>query len=312
MTDPLRILVITNDYPTINTPGNAPCIKDQVTSIQELGHSVDVYYIDPSNKLNYFSAALKVFLLSFKSKHYDIIHAYYGHCGVIARFQTRIPVVVTFRGSDLLSARDGPIGKIAAKLASSIIVMTEEMKLESGRSDAAIIPFGVNTDIFHPTSKKQARQELGLPLDTKIVLFPWNPARTVKRFDIVQAAIDILRKDHKNIDLLTLFGKPHSVVARYMNACDVMVLASDHEGAPMAIREALACHLPVVSVDVGDVRQVIQEIDGCYLSDRSPEAMAEKIYLALNSTRTAQNWPLPFSVDSVSRQVLDVYRRAIG
>ena len=39
-----------------------------------------------------------------------------------------------------------------------------------------------------------------------------------------------------------------------MNACDVALLTSIHEGSPQFIKEALACNRPIVSTDVGDVR----------------------------------------------------------
>lgn len=49
----------------------------------------------------------------------------------------------------------------------------------------------------------------------------------------------------------------------------------------MALREAMACGLPIVAVDVGDVRQIIQNTEGCYLCEREPADIAEKLTLAL-------------------------------
>jgi len=118
---------------------------------------------------------------------------------------------------------------------------------------------------------------LGLSLSDKLVLFPWNPARPEKRFDVVEKAIQALQHQVEGVRLLIIFDKPHKIVAKYMNACDVMVLASDHEGSPLTIREAMACNLPIVSVDVGDVRQVIGDIEGCYLCEREANDMVKKL-----------------------------------
>jgi len=283
MAEKLRILAVTNTYPTAEMPGNTPQIQDQIEALKARGVGIDVMYVDRyrGKKRAYAEAAWRIFLLSFQSKRYDLIHAYYGHCGLLARLQGRYPIIVTFLGSDLLHPRNGAIGKVAAKLADGIIVQSEEMKRIAKRNDAFIIPFGVNLDIFTSHPLEEARRELGLALDEKLVLFPWNPARPVKRFDLVQEAIRIVQQRCDRVHLVSVFNQPHEIMAKYMSACDVMVLASEHEGSPMALREAMACNLPIVSVDVGDVRQIIRNTEGCYLCKREPSDIAEKLGLAL-------------------------------
>ena len=278
MTPGLRVLVVTNVYPTPAMPGDTPAVRDQVESLRARGLKVDVLRIDRSQGwVGYAKAAWQVFLQNFRRRHYDLVHAYYGHSGLIAQCQFRYPVVVTFLGSDLLTRRDGRIGKLAARLADGVIVMTEEMKAAARRPDAHVIPHGINTGIFRPYPMEAARRELGLSPDEKLVLFPWDPARAVKRFDIVQQVIEQLRQSDERVRLVTVFDKSHETAAKYMNACDAMILASDHEGAPMAVREALACGLPVVSVDVGDVRQTIEGIPGCYVCSQDVSDLAEKL-----------------------------------
>jgi teichuronic acid biosynthesis glycosyltransferase TuaC len=279
----LRILAVINTYPSAEKPGDGPQIRDQIEALTARGVEVDLIYIDRyrGKKRSYARAAWRIFLLSFQSKRYDLIHAYYGHCGLLARLQFRYPVIVTFLGSDLLSRRDGRIGKVAARLVDGIIVQSEEMKRVAERDDAYIIPFGVNPEFFTSYPMEEVRSELGLQLDEKLVLFPWNPARPVKRFDLVQKAIRIVQQRYERVHLVTVFDRPHETVAKYMSACNVMVLASNHEGSPMALREAMACNLPIVSVDVGDVRQIIENTEGCYLCKREPSDIAEKLGLAM-------------------------------
>jgi teichuronic acid biosynthesis glycosyltransferase TuaC len=283
MSEKLRVLAVTNTYPTAEKPGDTPQIRDQIEALKARGVEVDLVYVDRYNGKwkSYTKAALRILLLSFQKKRYDLIHAYYGHCGLIARLQARYPIIVTFLGSDLLAKRDGAIGKIAARLADGIIVQSEEMKRIAKRDDAYIIPFGVNLDLFSSYPMEDARRELGLALDEKLVLFPWNPARPVKRFDLVQQAIQIVQQRFDRVRLVSLADQPHEMVSKYMSACNVMVLASEHEGSPMALREAMACNLPIVSVDVGDVRQIIENTEGCYLCKREPSDLAEKLGLAL-------------------------------
>lgn len=310
----LRVLAVTNTFPTEKLPGDTPCIRDHIFALRAQGVDVDLWHIDRSNKLNYAKAAWKLFLLSFRRKRYDLIHAFYGHCGLLSRLQFRYPVVVTFRGSDLLSRRDGAIGRIVVRLVDEIIVMSEEMKRAAKRNDAHIIPFGVNLNLFTPYPMARARRELGLPLKERLILFPWDPARSEKRFDIVKEAIHALKKEHKRIGLVVVFDKPHEILARYMNACDAMVLASDREGAPVAIREAIACNLPIVSVDVGDVRQVIGDAEGCYLCRREPQDIAERLSWILKrkkrTKKAATNTPLDAA--SSAQQVISVYNLVLN
>jgi glycosyltransferase involved in cell wall biosynthesis len=272
----IRVLVVTNTYPSEIRPGDTPSIKDQVEDLKRLGVVIDVIYINHRRKINYLIGALKILLLTFKPKKYDLIHAFYGHTGVLATLQIKYPVVVTFLGSDLLSKKESWIGKYVARRVNGVIVMTEEMKKASNRSDARVIPFGANTDIFKPYPSQQARLELGLPHDKKLVLFPWEPTRPEKRYWIAQEVVKLLQSDY-DVELLTVFNKPREVIAKYMSACDVLLLTSDHEGAPLAVRESLACRLPVVSVDVGDVRKLVEITGGGYIASGEAADLAEKV-----------------------------------
>jgi len=310
----LHALAITNTFPTLDTPGDSPQILDQIEALKSAGILIDTLYVDRYKGVRgYIAAAWKIFLLSFQKKKYDIIHAYYGHCGLLARLQFRYPIVITFLGSDLLHPRDGTIGKVAARLADGIIVQSEEMKRMSKREDAYIIPFGINLNLFKPCPTQDARHELGLDPDEKLLLFPWNPARAVKRIDIIQKAVQILQQRHIKVRIISIFNQPHEVVAKYMNACNAMVLASDHEGSPMALREAMACNLPIISVDVGDVRQIIENVQGCYLCRRDPADIAEKLILSLELARRTNGERIIRQHDAAwsAGQVLELYARVL-
>lgn len=310
-----RVLAVTNTYPTVDAPGDTPCIRDQLQTLAGMGVEIDLMVIDrrKRGKLGYLSAAWQLALLPIWGKRYDLIHAFYGHSGLLSRLQLKYPVVVTFRGSDLLSHRDRVAGKLVARLVNGVIVMSKEMKIASGRRDAHIIPFEVNTGLFVPAEMLAARRELGLPLASKIVLFPWDPERPEKRFDVVEGTIRILQKAD-DVHLLVVHNQSHEVVARYMNASNALVLASDHEGAPMSVREAVATGLPVVSVDVGDVRNVIENVANCYICERVPADMAEKLSLAMRSNHRSISTA---SSDDpaqtrAAEQVLRVYDQALG
>jgi glycosyltransferase involved in cell wall biosynthesis len=68
-----------------------------------------------------------------------------------------------------------------------------------------------------------------------------------------------------------------------MNAADCLLLTSDAEGSPTVVQEALATNLPVVSVDVGDVRERVRGIRHCLVTDRTPEALAAALTQVLTA-----------------------------
>ena len=310
----IRVLAVTNHYPSEAAPGDVPCIRDQVQALRRRGVDVEVVRIDRSRRRrSYLEVACGLLSSSFRRKRHDLIHAYYGYAGLLARLQVTHPVVVTFRGSDLLSARNRRIGPAVARLVDGVIVMSAEMRRVSRREDARIIPFGVDLEVFRPSPTQRAKADLGLPPDEKLVLFPWDPTRPEKRFDIAHAAVEKLRQERGDVRLVTIQHEPPGVVSRYMNACDALVLVSDREGAPMAVREALACSLPVVSVDVGDVREVIEGVEGCFICRRDADDVAGKLELALELPRRLDGPPSSVKgVTDAAEDVIEVYEAVLG
>jgi teichuronic acid biosynthesis glycosyltransferase TuaC len=157
-------------------------------------------------------------------------------------------------------------------------------------------------------SQSEARRHLGLSLDQKLVLYV-GLLRPEKRLDVIQTAVGLLRQHDPAVELVVASGRPHEEIPWYMNACDVLALASDREGSPMVVKEAMACNLPIVSVDVGDVTEVIGNTEGCYICRRDPTDMAEKLRLALDRTRRTDGLAAVqgLSLDTTVDRILRVY-----
>ena len=67
--------------------------------------------------------------------------------------------------------------------------------------------------------------------------------------------------------LITVDYVDHNLIPFYMNACDILlIMAFIGEGSPTMIKEAMACNLPIVSKDVGDVKEKIQGLENCFIS----------------------------------------------
>jgi len=87
----------------------------------------------------------------------------------------------------------------------------------------------------------------------------------------------------KTTELLELKGYSREQVTLLMNAADALIMTSLTEGSPQVVKEAMAVGCPVVSVDVGDVSNLICGLENCHIADRTPEALASALKLIIES-----------------------------
>jgi glycosyltransferase involved in cell wall biosynthesis len=279
--------MITSEWPAPGVNLTAHFIKRQANFLTAAGVKVEVFpFKGAKNPVNYLKAWWQ---LQTKLRHeqYDLIHAQFGQSGLLA-LPKRSPLIVTFRGSDLLgtvSDRTGRhlrasiihhwLSRLVAAQADEVIVVSEHMKNQLDPSiEAHVIPSGIDFNFFRRTDKKVARQRLSLPPNEKLVLFVGRPTQARKRRYLAEQAIEILNKSTP-ARLIAAWRVPHTDIPLYMSACDALVFTSMQEGSPNVVKEALACDLPVVSVPVGDVAERLKGIDGCELcSDERPETIA--------------------------------------
>jgi teichuronic acid biosynthesis glycosyltransferase TuaC len=303
-----RVLVVTNMYPDAENPHFGTFVQEQVEGLRGAGVEVDVLVVGGKRrKLSYVEGARR-FRRRIREQQYDLVHAHYVFSGIVARLQRSFPLVVSFHGAAEMVGWVGFLCKALAPLADAVTVTSLEHKAQLGRRDAYVIPCGVDLDLFVPMPKEEARERLGLPMDRKLVLFV-GILRPEKRLDVIQDAVDLLQRQGESIELIVATGQPHERIPLHMNACDVLVLASDYEGSPVVIKEAMACNLPIVSVDVGDVAQMIGGTEGCFICRRDPEDMAQKLLWALaRGQRTNGRQAISrLALDGTVQSVLRVY-----
>jgi glycosyltransferase involved in cell wall biosynthesis len=320
-----RVLVVTNLWPYEGDPGYGSFVKAQMESLGPLGVDYEVVFVNGrASKWNYLRGIGQV-RRQLRAKDYDLIHAHFGHSGWVARWQFRAPLVVSFMGDDVLGrpALSGRItlaghfqritGFILARLAAAVIVKSRQMATKLRMPSAHVIPNGVDLNLFRPMDQAQARKELGLAPGKKLVLFPYNPNEPRKRFDLIQAAVSLARDQVPSLELLMARGLPQEQVPLYMNAADVLVMASIFEGSPNAVKEAMATNLPVITVDVGDAAELIGPTAGCYLVQREARAIAEKIVEVCRSggRTNGRDWIRRLSTEAVAEQIVAVYAEAL-
>jgi teichuronic acid biosynthesis glycosyltransferase TuaC len=307
----MKILIVCSGNSNKNL---SPFIEEQGNSLLNLGVYIDYFLIQGHGILGYLLNLPKLFK-KIRENKYDLIHAHYGLSGLFSVIPRGIPVVITFHGSDINFILERQLSKIASRnSAANIFVSKKTMKLMP-TGNSFFIPCGVDFKIFYQMDRRTAKQKLDLNDEVKYILFSSGFENKVKNYPLAKKAVSILTvKTGEIIELLELKKYNREEVALLMNAVDVALLTSSAEGSPQFIKESMACNLPIVSTDVGDVKEIIGHVDGCYISSFDPYDVAEKLNNAIIfGKKTSGCFEVKkFDIDVIAHEIVDVYKTLLN
>lgn len=267
---------------------------EQVRILREMGIECDVRYandlrgkskddgplrvISGHNPLYYAIRASSLYpriLRSSLTEDYDVVHVNSGMVAPLGLLQPQRPVVLTLWGDDLLGNRlagvQPEITKFCAERSDGVIVRSQEMR-DALPCDASIIPSGVDTSKFEPMDREEAREAVGWDPADHHVLFPYPRQRTKKRYPVAKRTVEEVDESFDGtVRLQLVYDAAHDEMPLYYNAADVLLLPSLREGSPNTVKEAMACNLPVVSTDVGDVRDRLGPVSNSYVCSDDSE-----------------------------------------
>ncbi|MEA4935658.1 MAG: glycosyltransferase [Paludibacter sp.] len=290
----------------------APFITEQADAVQAAGVVMEYFCIEGKGWSGYLRNRRKM-MRKIAEFQPDIIHAHYGLSGLLANTQRKIPVVTTYHGSDINQPTVYPYSKQNMYLsAHNIFVSKKNLKKAGLKKKYSLIPCGVTLSSFEAIDKVVAREQSGLSLNAKFVLFSGSFENKVKNPELAMAAVKLLN----DVTLLELNGYTREEVTRLMYAVDACLMTSYTEGSPQFIKEAMVCGCPVVSVDVGDVAEVMDDLDGCYLADYKTEDVAEKLLQAMifGKRTKGRKRIIDIGMDSetVAKKIIEVYNKTIN
>jgi glycosyltransferase involved in cell wall biosynthesis len=175
-----------------------------------------------------------------------------------------------------------------------------------------VIPSAVDVGLFAPRDRVEARRVLGWDEDGPFVLLPGARSNRVKRADLFDAAVREAQLSVPHLTPVSLEGFSREDVVHVMSAVDLILMTSESEGSPVAIRESLACMTPVVSVDVGDAREILTSLPGCSIRSREPRDLAEGVLAALVAPRSSalRKRALCYDNRRIAERVIAVYESA--
>jgi len=207
----------------------------------------------------------------------------------------------------------------------------------------AVIPNGVSAEAYAPRDRQEARRQLGLPSSGKLIV---SVGRLIpsKGFDRIIRVLPNLLRDTPELHLTIVGGNPvgekgnitalkritaslglsdrvtftgeqsPEIVATWLNAADLFVLASDMEGCPNVDWEALACGRPVVATRVGEIERMVPTFGGLLFDDPDDSAALQAcVHEALNTkwdTDAIRTYAAAHSWTDVAQRVMEQWRLA--
>jgi len=308
----MKVLVLTNMYPKADAPYYGVFVKEQVEQTQALlgEEQLDCHFIDGKGALQKYLLSTLAIYRKVKTFKPNIIHLHFG--------LTILPLLILypwlkFKGIKLVLTTHGgdvvghyPITRLVTKLAirlSNYVINVSHQTNEIVKKvtkHASYIPCGVTKD-FYSSSKKRARS----------VVFPSSPSRPEKNYTRFCSIINEVKnriKEPFNVALLEDLSRQQ--VAELFRASTVMLMTSDYEGSPQAVKEAIMCDLPVVSTNAGDVAMLLNNYEHCVVSENDEELINAVCYWLNTHTefQYAEQDKLALDNVNVCRQVINIYQ----
>ena len=313
----INILHVVGFYPDEKMTGNI-FVKEQIGNLNESfpDLNIKVYNIETNlNKFNYFIKRSE-FKNYININKVDIVHYHYGLTAIIGLFSNiKAKQIITFHGSDIQDYKTHRIvSKAAIKRFDFEIYVNKAMTEIVKPKNYDVIPCGVNSKIFHPVNEVHCRAKLGLPLDKKIILYAGNKNVKEKNYSLFSKCIKVLKQRDKNIITAELYSMGRESVALMINASDVVVLTSVSEGSPQIIKEAAFCHKPIVTSNVGDVRNILEGSNNSHIIETFvPLDFANSIEKALQKKDNEGFINLDgYDNRTISHRIYGVYKKVLG
>jgi teichuronic acid biosynthesis glycosyltransferase TuaC len=305
----MRVLIVCS-----KTSGKiSPFIIEQTNALKKLGVDFDFYTINSKGIIGYITAYFGYIKKIWKSD-YNLVHAHYGFSGLLASLQPFKPVITTFHGSDIDIPENQKWSKVAYKLSKAVIFVHKDSPAKITHDvNNLIIPCGVNTDIFFPLEQNEAKLKMNLNSKKKYILFASRFNEPVKNYALAEEAIKEL--NDSNLEVLELKNYTPQQVNLLMNTVNLLLVTSASETGPLVIKEAMATNCPFVSTDVGDVKQVMGNTQGCYIALFNKSDVAAKIKEALKYSEVYHKTEgrkriieLGLESDKIADKVFNIYK----
>jgi len=215
----MKVLHITNSYPTIQNPDYGVFTKDQIDNLSQYGIENKLLFVNSKENgiIEYFRAIKKIRSIY---KNYDLIHCFHGLTLIVAFFTTiNKPILISFLNEIKYENFKSNIyfNKLYVLLYNFILksklvfaIFKDKIPEKQQNTNRSFyLPNGVNLQNFYLLEKEDACNYLNLDCKKRYILFvsSKNKMRTQKRYDIFMSTINILKKKYNeyNFEELILY-----------------------------------------------------------------------------------------------------------
>ena len=313
----MKVLHITVNYPTPEHPIYGIFVKEQVESLQMKGVECDVFFSNgkEGGGMRAHRSSIKKVRKLLKNKKYDIIHCHHSISGLILFLSGGV-----WRNKCFLSYQNDPTREFGGKwlfrllypFFDKIIIKNTSSYLK--KKKVVYLPNGTNADFFKPMDKDSCKMILGWEKDKHYILYMDSNkgTRTQKRYDRYVQTLDIVKKEIPEIVSVELSNTPREDIPIYMNACDLHLMTSDFEGSPNSVKECLCCNTPVVCTDVGNVKDMMGDIPGCFVTkEKDATELATCVKKVLTSKDAFDGRQLflakGYGIEKVAEKLINLY-----
>jgi len=297
-------------------------VKEQVDALAR-------YYPEVGNKIWFirgyigkFNYLFSIFQLNWHLlfHKYDIIHIHSALSGVFLLFAPlRKNVIITLHGTEILDPGQYRVSKHVIKKTKRLICVSEEIEriVKSKSPDVATytVPCAVRDDFFTDNRKKN---------DAVIrIAFTSAHWREVKNYPLFMEIISRMRSACSDeIQTVEMDNKTREEILADLNGVDLLIMTSFHEGSPQIIKEAMCCNTPVVSSNVGTVKQMLEGVKNCTVIDGyDPKEYVSAVQRILQSSTTGfplrsdgrkRIYELKYDEKSIASQIRQVYNDVVS
>ena len=279
-------------------------------------------------------------------------YARFDSCALLGKLMG-LPVLATFQGGDRPQSWLEVLPRqLAFRASTRVIVATQT---EIGRIQSR---YGISSSkiarIFNPvdvanwqgSDRREARAELGIPLDARVVAWHGRVEIERKGLDILLAAWRqicderpdkdlrlllvgtgsdarrfqqlITAMELKGVQWLNEFVSDRTIIQQYLAAADVYAFSSRQEGFPVAPIEAMSCGLPIVAANAPGIPDILEGGEtsgGIVVPQEDATALASALGRILDDEPWGQQLGQNardrakscFSLQAIGRQLRDVF-----